>query len=231
MNRNTQANTRCPPYCPRIDHRSATVFALTFILVVLGGRPAYADNNEPAAPQAAIHELITKTLTLLDSNPDGMHNDPRGMMARIAEVADPYVDFSRVSEEVLGVGWRRADKQQRARFVKAFRQLLLDDYAAVFKQYTGQTIKITGARWTDDEHHRATVSSLIEKSAEESIKVDYRVYEVDGQWKIYDVVVDGVSLLINYRDVFASELEQGTLDALIAQLEKKVAGAPAPTAQ
>jgi phospholipid transport system substrate-binding protein len=202
------------------------MLALVSLLAALAGGPAVADDSMPATPpQATIEEMIAKTLAVLHTNQDAVRKNPLGVMKQITGIVDPYVDFNIVSEGVLGVGWRRADEQQRARFARAFHRLLENDFADVFKRYTGQTIKVTGVRWEDDARHRAIVSSQVEAPGAQSVEVDFHLYQTGGKWKIYDVVVDGVSLLLNYREEFASELEHESLDALIAQLEQKVAAA------
>ncbi|NHZ69775.1 MAG: hypothetical protein GWP20_00900 [Thermotogales bacterium] len=80
------------------------------------------------------------------------------------------------------------------------------------------TIKLTRVRWDDTAHNRATVLSRIESSGEQPVQVEYRLYFTHGEWKIYDVVVDGISLLINYRETFVSELEREDLNTLISHL-------------
>jgi phospholipid transport system substrate-binding protein len=192
------------------------------LLVAFSGAPALADDTPPATPKATIRTITAESLAALQANKAALSKNPAGVAARIAGIVDPYLDFTIMSEEVLGVGWRRADPQQRGRFTQAFKQLLTDDYAAVFKHYNGQTIKVTDSRWEDAAHDRAMVSSEIESTGEQPIHVDYHLFYTGGRWKVYDVVVDGVSLLINYREVFASELQHESLDGLITQLEQKV---------
>jgi phospholipid transport system substrate-binding protein len=194
-----------------------------WLLVAFAGAPAAADSALPATPQATIRTVTADALAALQDNKAALSRNPAGAAAQIAAIVDPYLDFTIMSEEVLGVGWRRADARQRTRFMEVFKQLLINDYAAVFKQYNGQTLKVTDSRWEDATHDRATVSSRIESPDAQPVQVDYRLFRTSGRWKVYDVVVDGVSLLINYREVFASELQHESLDGLITQLEQKVA--------
>jgi phospholipid transport system substrate-binding protein len=201
------------------------------LLAALASGPVMADGAATATPQATIQKVTVDGLAALRANQDRLRKDPVGVTALIARIVDPYLDFTVMSEEVLGVSWRRADDQQRARFTQAFQQLLADDYVAVVKQYSGQTVKVTGVRWEDAAHDRATVSSQVESPGTQALQVDYRMYHTGAKWKVYDVVVDGVSLLINYREAFASELRHEGLDALISRLEDKVAGDRAAASQ
>jgi phospholipid transport system substrate-binding protein len=201
------------------------LFALALsiaLLAALAGTRALADEAPPATPQATVHAVTAEALAALQANKDVVSKDPAGVAARIAAIVDPYLDFTIMSEEVLGVAWRRADAQQRTRFTQAFKQLLTDDYASVLKQYNGQTIKVLDSRWEDAAHDRATVASRLESPGAPPVQIDYHLFHTGGRWKVYDVVVEGVSLLINYREVFADKLQHESLDALVEQLERKV---------
>lgn len=198
------------------------------VLLVVG--QVSADSSTPATPQATIQTIVDDVLAVLKNNRDTLARHPGALTPGIARIVDPYLDFTLMSEEVLGVGWRRADAGQRARFTQAFHRLMNTDYAAVYRQYTGQRIRVTGVRWTDAAQDRAMVSSEIASPGTQPIEVDYRMHRADGRWKVYDVVVDGISLLINYRNAFAAELQQESLDGLIARIEAKIASAPAGAA-
>jgi len=192
------------------------------LFAVLAGTPALGDDAPPATPQATLQAVTDEAVAALKADKAAASDNTAGVAARIAGIVDPYLDFTIMSEEVLGVGWRRADAQQRNRFMQVFRQLLTDDYAAVIKQYNGQRIEVTDTRWEDAAHDRATVSSRIEQPGEQPVHVDYRMFHTGGRWKVYDVVVEGVSLLIDYRETFAAELQHESLNALITRLEHKV---------
>jgi phospholipid transport system substrate-binding protein len=195
---------------------------LSGLLAALAG-PVLADGAVPTTPQATIRAVTDGALAALRAHRDALQKNPVEVAALVARVVDPYLDFALISEEALGAAWRRADDRQRARFSQAFRQLLTNDYAVVLKQYSGQTVRITGVRWEDAGHSRALVLSRVEGPGEQPIEVDYRMYHTGGRWKVYDVVVEGTSLLINYRETFAAELQKESLDTLISQIVNKVA--------
>lgn len=202
------------------------------LLLALACTTVAADDAAPkATPQATIRMVTDEALAALSANKEVLRRDPGRIAALVAKIVDPYLDFTLMSEEALGVAWRRADQRQRDRFVRVFHQLLTDDYAEVLKQYSGQTIRVTGMRWEDAEHHRAMVTSRIEAPRTQPTEVDYRMYRTGGRWKVYDVLVEGTSLLINYREAFASELQSESLDTLIARIAKKVAANQAPGSQ
>jgi len=194
---------------------------VALLLMTLTVNTGHAADEAAAAPRAVIQTLSRRVLSTLADNKDKLRTAAADVARTIAAIVDPYLDFNIMSEEVLGVAWRRADPRQRARFTQAFHQLLTNDYVAVFKQYDGQSINVTGARWQDEAQDRATVFSDVVSPGEQAVKVEYRIHKSDGQWKIYDVVVDDVSLLINYRVAFDSELQHEDLDALITQIQRK----------
>lgn len=211
-----------------LARRVAVMLGLLAALVTV---PLVADSAATDTPQATIKTVTGQVLALLRANQDTLRKDPAAVAAQVAKIVDPHLDFTIMSQEALGVGWRRADQRQRTRFTQTFHQLLTDDYAAVLKRYSGETVKLLDVRWEDTAHHRAIVSSQLEGPGKQPIQVDYRMYQTGGSWKVYDVVVDGVSLLLNYRQAFASELQHESLDTLIARLAHKVATNQPPASQ
>lgn len=199
------------------------------LLSALGIAPVAAGGA--GTPQATIKTVTGQVLAALRADQDTLRKDPTAVAAQVAKIVDPHLDFTIMSQEALGVGWRRADQPQRTRFTQAFHQLLTDDFAAVLKRYSGETVKLLDVRWEDTAHHRAIVSSQLEGPGKQPIQVDYRMYHTGGSWKVYDVVVDGVSLLLNYRQAFVSELQHEDLDTLISRLVHKAATDQAPASQ
>jgi phospholipid transport system substrate-binding protein len=125
-----------------------------------------------------------------------------------------------MAREVLGKYWRRADARQRSRFQAAFRQLLIDDYATVFRQYADQTVEYLPVH-PAVSGDRAMVSMEVDTPGEQRVRVDYHLHRVGAGWLIYDVQIDGVSLLINYRETFSEQLRSDSLAALLASVEQK----------
>jgi phospholipid transport system substrate-binding protein len=216
------------PQLFRLARRVAVALGLLAALVTA---PLAAGSAASDTPQATIKAVTGQVLAALRSNQETLRKHPAAVAAQIAKIVDPHLDFTIMSQEALGVGWRRADRRQQVRFTQAFHQLLTADYAAVLKRYRGQTVKLLDVRWEDAARDRAIVSSQLEAPGQQAVEVDYRMYHRGGSWKVYDVVVDGVSLLLNYRQAFASELQHEDLDTLIARLEHKAATDQGTTSQ
>jgi len=177
-----------------------------------------------AHPQDSPRELVQ---SVTDEVLDSLRHrgaEPGGGRAKLVALIEnrvlPYFDFRLMAAQVLGYHWRRASEAQREAFSGAFKQLLTNTYAAVFDRYSNQSIEVLEAQDIGTSG-RVTVPTHIKTPGEQDIHVDYRLYRHNGKWQVYDVVVDGISLLINYRSEYSRILQQKNLDELIAQLREK----------
>jgi phospholipid transport system substrate-binding protein len=172
------------------------------------------------SPQVLIRSVTTSVLdTLRAGGKEYDRNQPK-LVALIEEQVLPYFDFRLMSAQVLGRYWRTASEQQRGQFTEAFRQLLTNTYAAVFGRYEGQTVAVLGEQNTG-RPDRVMVYTTVKSPGKADVRVDYRLYNGNGKWRIYDVVADGISLLINYRTEYASVLAHNSMDSLITRLNEK----------
>ncbi len=132
----------------------------------------------------------------------------------------PHFDFDYVSKLVLARYWRKATPEQRTRFQQAFRSQLVGFYGDALLDYSNEKV-----RWEDAdvpaEATDVTIKSEIVPSGSDPIPISYAMHMTDGTWKVYDVTVDGISLVTNYRGQFAAEIRRSGLDALIQRLESE----------
>ncbi len=133
--------------------------------------------------------------------------------ALVEEMILPHLDFDTFSRLTLGKYWRQASPEQRAAFTQEFRNLLLRSYATSLNAYSGQRIEHVGER--DEGDGRVLIQTKLIRPQGPPVTVDYRLQQRDGVWKIYDVVIEGVSMVINYRSNFGTEIHRKGLDALI----------------
>jgi phospholipid transport system substrate-binding protein len=139
----------------------------------------------------------------------------------------PYIDFAKASQSVLGKHWRRATDEQKTRFIKAFREYLVGTYVRTMVTYVDEIISHADnvtylpLRQQNISSTRVTVQSLIALANGNSVAVDYRLYLDKGKWKIYDVVIENVSLAITHRSTFYSHIASNGLNGLIEQLEQR----------
>ena len=131
----------------------------------------------------------------------------------------PHVDVYGMSRSVLGRNtWMTATAQQRDNFTREFTKLVVRTYSGALAEYTDEDIRFSPLRGGDQGKQFVNVNSLIVRSQGKNIPLNYSLVWTGGQWKIYDMSVEGVSLLQSFRSQFAQELSQGSLDALIQKL-------------
>lgn len=141
---------------------------------------------------------------------------------RVREVLQEAFAVDTVGRFVLGHHWRSATPAQRDAYLAVFREYVVNSIAARFGEYSGEKMQVVDKR---DDHGRGTiVNTLIDSPAHGLVTVQWRVRDIDGELKIIDIVVEGVSLLLTQRSEFAAVISNhgGNLDALIAELETKV---------
>ncbi len=176
-----------------------------------------AQGPEPEAARALVQETAEATLQRLGAEQQALERDPTLIYGLVEDVVLPHFDFERMSQLVLGRHWRTATAEQRARFTAEFRTLLVRTYARALLEYTDQQIRYLPLHAGPGDR-TVTVRTEIVQSAGPSIPINYALYFTGDRWKVYDIVVDGVSLVTNYRSSFNSQIRQGGLDQLIAEM-------------
>ena len=182
--------------------------------------PVAAAADAGPSAQALVKETTTRLIEVLESERESLRDDPQRLHEVVEEFILPYFDFERMSRRVLGKKqWNKAGPEQRARFVSAFRSLLVRTYATVLNQYGDQTITWPDPvpRKKDDE---IVVPMLIGQSGSRTIRAAYAMHRDGQDWKAFDVSIDGVSLVTNYRSSFRAEIAQHGIDGLITRLDE-----------
>ena len=180
-----------------------------------------ADAASPA--QDLVKQVTSRIIEELDSQSDSFRDNPERAYELVQRLVLPYFDFERMARRVLGKRWKSATPEQQKRFVSAFRTLLLRTYALVLNEYRGQTLTYLDPvpRKKKDE---IVIPVQIELTGSRSVRVAHAMQGTGSDWKVFDVAVDGVSLVTNYRSSFRSEIARNGIDGLIARLESKNAG-------
>lgn len=186
--------------------------------VLAGPAATAAAGAHPA--QNLVMEVSSRVIESLESQRETLRKHPERLYDLVNQVVLPYFDFERMSRRVLGKRWKKTTEAQRERFVAAFRTLLVRTYALVLNEYGGQTIEYLDpvARKRDDE---IIIPVKVTLSASQSVVVAYAMQGAGTDWKVFDVAIDGVSLVTNYRSSFRSEVARHGIDGLIARLEAK----------
>ncbi len=190
------------------------------LLLILWAGLAQATPDEP---RQLVIDVTESVLAKLRAQRPALERDPDRIFELIERDVLPHFDFVRISAWTLGKYWRRASREQKLRFVRAFRTLLVRTYGVALLEYTNQKIRYLPLRG-DPATGDVTVRTEVLNPGRTPTAINYRLHRRNGVWKVYDVTVDGVSLVANYRTAFTAEVREKGLDALIARLEAKVAG-------
>ena len=200
------------------------VLAGLMAALLLVAAPTIAAQEAAEAPAAIIRGTVDRVIAVLADTSVSEVARRRQVRAIIGE----HFDFVAMSKRVLATNWSKADKEQRKRFTSLFRELLSNTYWRRISAYTNETVSYTGSRLRSDS--LATVTTVI-NTATADIPVDYMLYARNGRWLAYDVVIEQVSLVRNYRGSFQDIVHQHGIDGLIKQLEVKVAETSAAAAE
>jgi phospholipid transport system substrate-binding protein len=189
-----------------------TLTASALILCLLP-TPTLAISEDPIE---LIRVTTERVLDQLIQTPE-IKSDPDKLKILIEEYVLPSIDFMRLSRLTLGKHWGTATATQRQRFTDEFKQLLIRTYSTPLTEYNGQDIEYLHLKTTPDGK-RSGVRTRLRQSGGAQITVDYSLYQTRDGWKIYDVTIEGVSLVVNYRSSFSQEIRTHGLDGLIQHL-------------
>ena len=169
------------------------------------------------APDALVKSTVDEVLALIRQN-----NDKRALRELAEQKVLPHFDFRRMTQLAVGRAWRDANPAQQQALENSFRTLLVNTYTSALSisATSSDTVEVKPVQVVAGQND-VTVKTTVKDAAKQSIAVDYRMAkEVDG-WKVYDVVVEDLSLVTNYRGTFASEVARSGIDGLIKVLEEK----------
>jgi phospholipid transport system substrate-binding protein len=181
---------------------------------------------DASGPSQLIESSANILLTGIDQHRAEFRKDPTGLYALVEQTLLPNFDTPYSAQLVLGPNWRNATPEQRKRFVDAFYQSLLYTYGDAMIDFTGDRLKVFPTKVTPEDT-KATVRTEIKRSNGTKVAVNYTLRKVNGQWKAWDVVIDGISYVKSYREDYGAEVQQKGLEAVIARLEAKAANAKA----
>ena len=174
-------------------------------------------------PDQLIKGTSEKVLSALEQNKKKYENQPEAIHKLVNDIILPHLDFRAMSMLALGKNWRSASQDQQTRFVDAFKIMLIRTYSKSLTEYAGQEIKFLPYEPPAAGKRTVKVKTLIRQSSGPEIPIDYSLRIKDGIWKVYDIRIDGISLVTNYRNSFAADITRVGIDGLIDKLLAKSA--------
>jgi phospholipid transport system substrate-binding protein len=201
-----------------MEARSRTIVAALLIAMLPGLLPESAA-AAPPSPTGQVRETIDRVIGILN-RPELKAKAKREARKELlrAEIR-PAFDFGEMARRSLGVHWRKRTPEERERFTQLYAELLENTYLGKIESYKGERIRYVGDS-LDPPY--AVVKTVIVTSRDEEIPLDYRLMLEGERWKIYDVVIEGISLVNNYRSQFGGILQNSSFDELVKKLRATV---------
>lgn len=171
------------------------------------------------APDALVKKTTDEILAKI-RNDKTMTASSRKLLDMVDTVVLPHFNFSRMTMLAVGRPWRDATPAQREQLVQQFRTLLVRTYSTALEQYSNQTIDVKPANLKPGETE-TTVRTQINQPGGPPIPMDYRMEKTPNGWKVFDVSVEGVSIVTTYRSTFNAEISKGGIDGLIKMIAEQ----------
>ena len=196
-----------------------------FAVLITAFVPLLASAQE--APDALVKRVTDELLTHIKADKDLQGGNQR----KLVEIAEakvlPHFDFARMTRLAVGRNWQQATDAQKEALVKEFRTLLVRTYSSSLSAYRNQTIEVKPLKIAPGDKE-ATVRTAVIQQGGPPIPIDYSMEKEAEGWKVFDVVIDGVSLVTTYRGSFNDQIQKGGIDGLVKTLQDRNAGgAPA----
>jgi phospholipid transport system substrate-binding protein len=189
-------------------------FLLVFFFL---STPVFAQDT---GPEDLVKKITQDVLDTIKSDKQLAAGDRQKAIKLAEEKILPHVDFEEATRLAVGRGWKEASPEQKKKLVGEFRNMLVRTYSNAISAYEGQTMKVMPVRMKPGDTD-ATVHNQFIRPGAKPVLVDYSMRKTEKGWKIYDIVVEGVSLVLTYRSEFDAVVKQDGIDGLIKRLSQK----------
>lgn len=181
--------------------------------------PGWAQQQQ-LGPEELVKQITNDVMQAIKSDKDLQAGDRQKALQLAEEKILPHVDFEEATRLAVGRTWREASPDQRKRLVSEFRSMLVRTYSNALEGYQGQEMKVLPSRVKPGESE-ATVRNQFTRAGGKPVPIDYQMRKTDNGWKIFDITVEGISLVLTYRSEFDQVVKQEGVDGLIKRLQQK----------
>jgi len=205
----------CKEYLPYL-------LALSFLVLVhtvAGANDLTAAPGDEDSPTTLIRGTVEELLSRLEAGTTGASDSPERLYALVNDIVVPHLDMPRIARIVLGKYARRADAEELAAFTREFQKLLVRTYATSLNAYTGEKIDVLPAKRSDNG--TASVQMNVRRAGAAPIAITFLTHNKSGPWLVYDIRIEGISLVANYRSEFTSILAASSFENLMRQLQNR----------
>lgn len=172
------------------------------------------------APDQLVQKITDDVLAAIKSDKELAAGDKQKALKVAEEKVLPYIDFEQSTRLALGRAWNQATPEQKKRLVAEFRAMLVRTYSNAVQAYQGQTLKVLPSRGKQDPED-TTVRTQYIRAGGQPLPIEFHMRQTEKTWKVYDIVVEGVSLVMTYRSEFDAVVKQEGIDGLIKRLAQK----------
>jgi phospholipid transport system substrate-binding protein len=188
---------------------------ILFGAVLLLIQSAWAQTDPLVLVQQTANGVLEKVI----AHKDALNQDPSLVYSLVSDEVLPHFNFTNMTRSAMGKYWNRASDDQKMIIEKEFRQMLVRTYGVALLNYSGQEIKYMPLKASSDEKLVTVQTRVSEVQSGPEIPVDYRLVQDGETWKVYDVVIDGMSLVSNYRTSFSGQIRRSGIKGLIETLQ------------
>jgi phospholipid transport system substrate-binding protein len=204
-----------------ISFSRRALLALAAAVLMIPWSPAFSVEDMAALPpDQLMSKVASDMLNALDQKRADVRRDPKLAYPLVDQILLPHFDTQYAAQLILAQNWRTASEDQRKRFVAALYDALLKTYAGAIADFTADRLKILPLK-LDPGATQTIVRSEVRRDNGTIVPVDYRMHKTDSGWKAYDVIIEGISYVRNYREDFGAEVAKKGLDEVIARLERE----------
>jgi phospholipid transport system substrate-binding protein len=191
------------------------------ILAFLAGLTlAFTAQAQEIAPDQLVQKITADVLAAIKSDKQLAAGDRQKALKLAEEKVLPYIDFEEATRLAVGRAWPQATPEQKKRLVSEFRNMLVRTYSNAIEAYQGQTLKVLPSRG-EPKAEEATVRTQFVRAGGQPLPIEFQMRKTEKGWKVYDIAVEGVSLVITYRSEFDAVVKQAGIDGLIKRLAQK----------
>ncbi len=172
------------------------------------------------APDQLVQKITEEVLAAIKSDKQLAAGDKQKALKLAEEKVLPYIDFEDATRLAVGRAWSQATPEQKKRLVSEFRNMLVRTYSNAIQAYQGQTLKVLPSRG-EPKGDEATVRTQFVRAGGQPLPIDFQMRKTEKGWRVFDIAVEGVSLVLTYRSEFDAVVKQEGIDGLIKRLAQK----------
>ena len=191
-----------------------------FIPVLAALLPLGAAAQAQESPDAMIKRIADEIIAIVKSDKDLKAGNSAKVVALAEQKVLPHFDFTRMTRLAVGRNWSQATPEQREALTKEFRTLLVRTYSSSLSQYRNQKIEVKPLATAPGDEDVVVRTAVIQEGGP-PIPIDYRMEKTKEGWKVYDVVIDGASLVTTYRGSFNDQIQRAGIDGLVKTLQER----------